>query len=206
MRVLAAAIVLAATSVAHASGGAIFIPPAEVDVGIGAPTGAANAGPSHEILAGLHWASLYWHPTHVDVGVGFVGSFRSVLPGYTLRATTEIDDNVLALCGGYLSLGYTLESRRHFRTWLDARIETLHGSLNDQTFTALGSALRLSTEVYVSGAVGAGDHGGFVAVAGTWALGVYVEGSHRDIAPELGPNDVSVGVSMRVPLILAAAN
>jgi len=206
MRALAAVAVLAAASTAHASGGAIFIPPAEVDIGIAAPVGAATAGPSHEILAGVHWASLYWHPTHVDIGIGYVGSFRNVLPGYTLRATSDANDNVLSLDGAYLSLGYTLESHKYFRTWLDARIETLHGSLNEQSFNALGSALRLSTEVYVSGAVGAGDHGGFVAVAGTWALGVYVEGVHRDIAPELGPNDVSVGVSMRVPLILAAAN
>ena len=206
MRALAVAAVLAATTPAHARGGAIFIPPAEVDVGIGAPVGAANAGPSHEILAGLHWASLYWHPTHVDIGIGFVGSYRDVLPGYTLRATSDANDNVLALDGAYLSLGYTLDSHKHFRTWLDARIETLHGSLDDQSFNALGSALRLSTEIFASGAVGAGDHGGFVAVAGTWALGIYVEGVHRDIAPELGPNDVSVGISMRVPLILAAAN
>jgi hypothetical protein len=206
MRVLAAVVVLAATSTAHARGGAIFIPPAEVDVGLGSPVGAATAGPSREILAGIHWASLYWHPTHFDIGLGYVGSFRNVLPGYTLRATSDVDDNILSLDGMYLSLGYTLESQKYFRTWIDARIETLHGSLNKQSFNALGSALRLSTEIFVSGAVGAGDHGGFVAVAGTWALGVYVEGVHRDIAPELGPNDLSVGVSMRVPLILAAAN
>jgi hypothetical protein len=206
MRVLAAVAVLAATSTAHARGGAIFIPPAEVDLGIGSPVGGATTGPSHDILAGIHWASLYWHPTHVDIGLGFVGSYRDVLPGYTLRATSDVNDNVLALDGAYLSLGYTLESRKHFRTWLDARIETLHGSLDDQSFNALGSALRISTELYVSGAVGGGSGGGFVAVAGTWALGVYVEGSHRDIAPELGPNNVSIGVSMRVPLILAAAN
>jgi len=205
MRVLAAVAVIAAASTAHARGGAIFIPPAEVDVGAGAPVGAADVGPSTEVLAGIHWASMYWHPTHFDIGLGYVGSFRQVLPGFALRETTiDPTANELALNGAYLSLGYTLESSKYIRTWLDARVETLHGSVNHDSFDALGAALRIATEVYVSGATGAGGHDGFAAIAGTFAVGVYVEAVHRDLPPELGPNGVSAGLSMRIPLIVAA--
>ncbi|MBV8760924.1 MAG: hypothetical protein JO257_26755 [Deltaproteobacteria bacterium] len=201
-----AAVLLVASTASAGRGGAIAIPPAEVDVGAGSPIGAAAAtGPSTEVLAGIHWASLYWHPTKVDVGFGYVGSFRPVLPGYAARTDApDAIDNELRLNGGYLSLGYAIESHEHWRTWLDARIETLHASVNQQTFNALGAALRVSTEVFVAGAAGAGGHGGGALVAGTFALGVYVEAVHRDLPAELGPNGVSAGLSMRIPLILAA--
>ena len=58
MRVLAAAVVIAAASTAHAGSGAIAVPPMEVDVGEGTQVGAATVGPSTEILAGIHWASM----------------------------------------------------------------------------------------------------------------------------------------------------
>ena len=81
------AVMLAASS-ANAGGGAIFVPPAEVDVGVGAPLGAtAQYRSSTEILAGVHWASLYWHPTRFDVGLGYVGSFRQLDPTSALRST-----------------------------------------------------------------------------------------------------------------------
>jgi hypothetical protein len=201
--VVAAAVLLAA-STASARGFAFFIPPAELDVGAGSPSGAAVIGPSTEVLAGVHWASLSWRPTHIDIGIGYVGSFRPVLPDYALRAVDANAKSVLSLNGAYLSLGYTLESHRYWRTWLDARIETLHASVDNQDFNALGAALRIASEVYVSGAAGDGGGNGFAVVAGTFALGVYVEAVHRDLPPELGPNGVSAGVSMRVPLILAA--
>jgi hypothetical protein len=205
MRVLAAAVVIAAASTAHAGSGAIAVPPMEVDVGEGAQLGGATVGPSTEILAGIHWASLYWHPTHYDVGIGYVGSYRQVLPGYALRATGEgTIDNTLSLNGSYLSLGYTIDSHSWCRTWLDARVEALRGSVNNQSFNALGEALRISSELYVSAAVGDGGGGGFVAMAGTWALGVYVEAVHRALPPELGSTGVSAGMSFRVPFIIAA--
>jgi hypothetical protein len=205
MRALVLAGVIFATTNAHAGGGAIAIPPMELDVGAGSPVGAAVAGPSTEVLAGIHWASLYWHPTKVDVGIGYVGSFRPVVPGYEARSTMDTNaDNILRLDGGYVSLGYAIESHRYWRTWVDARIETLHGSVNQTSFNALGAAMRLSTEVFASGAVGGGGSGGGVLCAGTWALGVYVEAVHRDLPAELGSNGLSAGLSMRIPFILAA--
>jgi hypothetical protein len=204
MRLLIAAAVLAAATTAHAGSGVIGIPPMEVDVGEGTQLGAATVGPSTEILAGIHWASLYWHPTHYDIGVGYVGSSRQVLPGYALRETTPGSDNELSLNGSYLSLGYTLDSRSFCRTWIDARVEALHGSVNHQSFNALGAALRISSELYVSGAVGSGGGGGVVAMAGTWALGVYVEVVHRALPPELGSTGLTAGMSLRVPFIFAA--
>lgn len=205
MRVLAAVVILAA-STAHAGSGAIAIPPMEVDVGAGAQVGAATVGPSTEILAGIHWASMYWHPTHYDIGLGYVGSYRQVLPGYAARETapSSSSDNLLALNGTYLSLGYTLDSHSWCRTWVDARVEVLRGSVNQQSFNALGEALRISSELYVSGAVGSGGGGGFVAMAGTWALGLYVEAVHRAVPPELGSNGLTAGMSFRVPFIIAA--
>lgn len=205
MRVLAAVAVIAAASTAHAGSGAIAVPPMEVDVGEGAQLGAATVGPSTEILAGIHWASLYWHPTRYDVGIGYVGSYRQVLPGYALRETgAGTADNTLTLNGTYLSVGYTIDSHSWNRTWVDARVEALRGSVNNQSFNAVGEALRISSELYVSSAVGSGGGGGFVAVAGTWALGVYVEAVHRALPPELGSTGVSAGMSFRVPFIIAA--
>ena len=204
----AALVVLLVASTAHASGGAIGTPPAEVDVGAGVPIGSTQVGSSTEVLAGIHWASLYWHPTHFDVGIGYVGSFRSVLPGYALRATDGGDSNMnrLALDGAYLSLGYAIESHRHWRTWLDARVETMEGSLDGATFPVLGEALRVSSEVFTAGAAAAGGSGGGALVAGTLSIGVYVEAVHRDLPAELGPTGVTAGISMRIPLILVAAN
>jgi len=205
----AALVVLFVASTAHAKGGVLGVPPAEVDVGAGVPLGAAAAvGPSTEVLAGIHWASLYWHPTHFDVGIGYVGSFRSALPGYSLRATdvTDTDANRLSLNGGYLSVGYTIESHRYWRTWLDARVEAMDGSINGASFPVLGSAMRVSSELFTAGAAAAGGGGSGALVAGTFAIGVYVEAVHRDLPPELGPNGVTAGITMRIPLLLVAAN
>jgi len=202
--------VLLASSIAHAGrGGAILVPPAEVDVGVGATSGDAVTGPSTDVLCGIHWASLYWHPTPVDIGIGYVGSIRSVLPGFGFVAReaepTPID-NKLRLNGGYFDLAYSLESKKHWRTWLAARGELLSGTVNLHSFSALGYALRINTEVFGQHAFAAAGRRVAAALAGTFALGVYVEASHRDIAPELGPNELSAGISMRVPFIAAIAD
>jgi len=195
----------AASPPAHAGGAGIFVPPVEIDMGVGATIGSSSAvvGPTEDLLAGLHWASLAWKPTPIDIGIGYVGSARQVVPGYSARTVdTTPFDNQLRLDGGYLELGKTLQgSSRHWRTWLSARGELLHGSVNDRSFSAIGGAVRVSSEVYLSGAAG----GRNAIICGTLALGIYVEASHRDIAPELGPNGVTSGVSIRLPFILAGS-
>jgi hypothetical protein len=201
--VLALAAVLATSATAYA-GDAVIIPPLEVDTGIGGPIGggAAVTGVTTEVLAGVHWASLAWRPTKIDIGVGYVGSFRDVIPGYATRIVESSPmasgaNNELRLDGGYLELGHTLAgSTRHWRTWIAARGELLHGSVGESSFSAFGEAVRVSSEIYASGAATGGG-----AIVGTFALGVYVEAAHRELSPELGPNSLTSGITVRVPFM-----
>jgi hypothetical protein len=51
----------------------------------------------------------------------------------------------------------------------------------------------------------ASDNKAIALFAGTWAIGVYVEASHRNIALELSPTGFTSGLSFRIPFLLAAA-
>jgi len=191
MRLAVALVILSASAVAHAGGFAgIIVPPAEVDYGVGPVVGGASAvtGPSQELLAGVHWASLYWKPTDLDVGAGYVGISRPVLPGYA-------KNNLMHADGAYFDVAYTLERHRHWRTWLSGRVEYLS--------SGPGVAVRIANEVYSHAVGGAGGGNALAVVAGTFALGFYVEASHRSLEPELGPNAVTAGVSVRVPFMMA---
>jgi hypothetical protein len=207
MRIAVAAALLFASS-AHAGGVVVGVPPVEVDFGSGPTVGsaAAVAGPSTEILVGAHWASLAWKPTSIDVGIGYIGVGRDVVPGYEARTTdVTTNDNRLRMDGAYLDVAYTIERHTHWRTWLAGRAEYLHVRVNDTTYPAAGCALRIATELFAQG-VGIDGGGGVAAMfAGTLALGIYVEASHRDVASELGPNALTAGLSLRVPFVLAAA-
>lgn len=203
------AMVVICPALAHAGhGGAILIPPAEVDVGFGSTLGgAAITGTSAEVLAGMHWASLYWKPTPIDVGLGYVGVRRGMLPGFAERETMPSpDDNTLRLDGVYVDLAYTLESTQHWRTWLAGRAEWLDVRANSAAYASHGFALRVASELFAQTVAADGHGGGFGVIAGTLALGLYVEASHRDLPPELGPDAVTAGLSLRVPFILAAVN
>ena len=114
--------------------------------------------------------------------------------------------NRLTLNGAYIDLAYAITNHRHYRTWAAMRIETLRGNVNGQSFDALGAALRVASEVYTSGAVFAAGRRSLVALSGALALGVYVEGSHRNIPAELGPDEVTAGITMRVPFFAAIVN
>jgi len=211
MRAVIALVICSTASIASAGSGfgAIVIPPAEVDFGAGPTLGAAPAvtGTSRELLAGMHWASLYWKPTTFDIGIGYVGVWRPVVPGYAARATTDSEqiDNVLHLDGAYLDLACTLDARRHVRTWFSGRVEYLASHVNGQTAFGHGAAVRLSTEVFGAGVHGVADHRALAVAAGTFALGFYVEASHRSLAPELGPNALTAGFSLRIPFIAGLA-
>jgi hypothetical protein len=206
MRAAVIASVMLSAHLAGASGpGAIIVPPTEVDMGVGPTLGNTPAvvGPSAELLAGIHWASLYWKPTDFDVGVGYVGVWRGVVPNYAVRSTVPVDqvDNVLHLDGAYFDVAYTLERHPHWRTWLAARVEYLASHVNGQTEFGHGVALRIATEVYTHTVGAVGDRKVLGVIAGTLAFGFYVEGSHRSLAPELGPNALTAGFSVRVPFI-----
>lgn len=192
------AIACALEGSAAARGGAIALPPLEVDVASTAPVGGGEAvGPSSDILVGVHWASLFWRPTSYEVGVGYVGSFRDLRGGEPNEA--------FHMNGGYLALGRTMFVARHVRTWVELRGELLRASAPGRDFSALGGALRFAAEIYSAGVGGHSNPGSTALFAGTFALGVFVEASHRDIPTALGPTGVSTGVSIRIPLLLAAA-
>lgn len=198
-------VLFAIEGAAAARGAGFLIPPVEVDVGATTPVeGGAAVGPSTDVLVGLHWATIAWRPTTFDIGVGYVGSFRPLEPGVRTieRSTTPAREPVFTLHGGYLSLGKTFVNQRHFRTWIEARGELMRGDVGGRSFSAIGGALRVAAELYGSTAKAAGGGGSVGIVAGTIAIGVYIEASHRDIATELGPTGVTTGVSFRIPFVL----
>jgi hypothetical protein len=204
MRGWLALVVVGVTSgAAAASPGAIFIPPAEVDVGAASPIGAGVVTSSTEVRVGVHSASLYWKPTSIDIGIGYAGSYREVASSYAARAN-EYSNTTLTLHGLYFNAAYAIESHRHWRTWLGARVEGLSGSYGGESYNVIGTALRLSAELYSAGVGGAGDSRAVGFFAGTFALGVYVEGIKRfNLPAELGPNGLGAGLSMRIPFIAA---
>lgn len=192
MRFALLGLILVTTSTAHAGQGA-FLPPLEVDIGIGAPVGPAveTVGPSTELLVGLHWASLYWKPTRFDVGVGYVGSFREV-------DQRGVRNDHLEMHGGYFTLGTTLVDEKHWRTWFAARGELLRATDGARTLSATGMALRVSTEVFTH--VHDGHRG---AVVGTLGIGIYAEATYRSVPDRFGPHGFTTGVSIRLPLVVA---
>ena len=196
-------VVLSTSSVATAKPGAIFIPPAEVDIGAGTSIGDIAVGASTEVRAGVHWASLYWRPTPLDIGIGYAGSFRELLPPYAQRSL-DPEQNQLSLHGMYFSMSYAIENHGFWRTWLGARVEGLSGDHAGKRYDVLGAALRIHSELYSTGAKGVGNNNVAAFFAGAFALGVYVEGTKRFGLPaELGSAGVGAGVTMRVPFILA---
>jgi hypothetical protein len=203
---------LAASSASAGRGFGILVPPAEVDVGAFAATGDAPAlaGPSSEVLAGVHWASLFWKPTRFDVGIGYVGSFRPIDPSFRTAAriagATRLEDE-LRLHGMYMQLGSTLVKERHYRAWVAARGELMKSAGLPREISVSGAALRVAAEVYKSGYAGSGrSSNGVALVAGTVALGVYVEAMYRDLPSEYGATGVATGISLRVPFMLVAVN
>jgi hypothetical protein len=200
---LALVVVAVTTSSAAASPGVVFIPPAEVDIGAHTAIGTVFVRSSTEVRIGLHTASLYWKPTDFDIGVGYVGSYREVDSSFAARSD-EYEDNTFKLHGLYLSASYAIEKHRHWRTWLGGRVEGLSGSYGGQSYNVIGSAVRIAAELYSAGVGGVGDSRAVGFFAGTFALGVYVEGTRRfNLPAELGPNGVGAGVTMRIPFIAA---
>jgi len=199
-----------AASDAAARGGAIALPPLKIDVGTLFPVVGGDAvEPAVEFLIGAHWSALTWRPTTIDIGVGYIGSKRALVPGYRANAARTrlpvTTDDTFSLNGGYLSLGHTIVRQEHFRTWIEMRGELLKGTIDARAFSAIGGAVRFSAEIFGSGVGGHSDHNSIAIFAGTFSLGVYLEASHRDLALELGPTGLSGGISIRLPFVLAAA-
>jgi hypothetical protein len=111
----------------------------------------------------------------------------------------RLEDQSITLHGGYLAIGTRIASGDHWRTWFTARGELMKGNDGHHDFGVAGTALRIATELYSAGT--AGDRG--VVAAGTFALGVYVEASYRDVPIEYGPVGVTSGMSLRLPFLVA---
>lgn len=199
---LAVVVVAITTGNAAAKPGAIIVPPAEVDIGAGTPVGDVVVGPATEVRVGMHWASLYWKPTPLDIGIGYVGSYRDVAPAYTERSW-QVEDHTFKLHGLYFNAAYAIETHRHWRTWLGARVEGMSGSYGGHSYNVIGGAIRLAAELYSAGVGGGGDSHAVGFFAGSFALGVYVEGTRRSLPAELGPTGVGAGLTMRIPFIAA---
>ena len=184
----------------HAYAGALVIPPLEADVGETVPIGNTVTGLATDVLVGVHWGSLAWKRTSFELGIGFIRSRRDLLEPIVLgrsSGSTSLPQTSLDLDGGYITLGHTIFDRHHLRTWVTARGELLHGEYDGRAFSATGVAARIASELYAP-VLGSGSG----AVVGTFAIGIYVEASHRDIDSELGPDGVTSGISIRIPFII----
>jgi hypothetical protein len=203
------AVVLVTTGTAIAKPGAIVVPPAEVEVGAASPIGPAadaEVGTATEFRVGFHWASMYWKPTPIDFGIGFVASTRESFIAPASERTLAPEDSGLSLKGAYVSGAYAIENHKHWRTWLGARLEMLSGSNNGERVTTTGVAVRLATELYSASVAGVADNHVAAFFAGAWALGVYVEGLHRGIPGDISEVDAAAGLTMRIPFIAGVAD
>ncbi len=209
MRIAATATFLMLLSGTAHAGGAVLIPPMRVDAGPAVSLHEGHTG--GQLVAGVHWASLWpSKKTKIDVGIGIVsGSFGLDEPAPGADGTTarpigndgsERTIEPLSFHAGYVEVATRPSGNGWWRTWAGARIETGKASKGGEDAAMIGGALRLSAEVYLP-AVGSGDD---MMVAGTLAVGLYSEISWR--RSEVFGNDAgaSLGVSMRIPFILAA--
>lgn len=190
-----ASIVLGLAAPAHAGGG--FVPPMRVDLGP-AFTSSVDHEVGGQVVAGIHWASLYPKKTYLDVGVGIVStSFGG--PEEPRSKTGPVRDP-LSIFGGYVEVASRPSGNGWWRTWFGTRVEGGRAAKDGDSQGMVGVAARLSAELWVGGASG-GSGGGVIGVG---AIGVYTELSARrlseDDANELG---ASMGLSFRVPMIAA---
>jgi hypothetical protein len=189
---------VALPSIARAGNGA-FVPPMRVDVG---PTSShVEPVPGLQVVAGIHWASLYPKPrANIDIGVGMVcvthgGDDDDMAAARTSGAPER---ERLGMFGGYVEVATRTAGGSWWRNWVGTRVESGRATIDGRKRAYVGVATRVSTEAFVSG--GSSGSGG-VAV-GVLAIGLYGELSARridDVGNDLG---ASFGVSMRVPLIV----
>jgi hypothetical protein len=197
---VAAAGVLLLPSLAHAGSGG-FVPPMRID--LGPEVSSEDRAPAFQVVAGIHWASLYPKPkANIDVGIGIVSDTRSNPDDTTVmtadgRAFAVPGEERLQLFGGYVEVATRTAGNGWWRNWVGTRIESGGATLDHQKHPYVGVATRVSTEAYVAG----GSGGGNGVLVGVFAVGFYAELSARKIADVGNEYGASVGVTMRVPLI-----
>jgi hypothetical protein len=195
----AAAAVLLLPSVAAAGRGGL-IPPMRIDVG--PSISHAETEPAFQVVAGIHWASVYPnHRANIDVGVGIISAshFSDEAEDGTVSERVIAPDEPLSLIGGYVEVATRTAGGRWWRSWVGTRVESGQASLNGRDTGFVGVATRVSTEAFVAGA----DSSSGGAVIGVFAIGLYGEVAVRRI-DEVGDDiGASVGLSMRLPFIIA---
>lgn len=193
------AVVLITAGTAHAGGG--FVPPMRVDLGAAFSETEHDVG--GQVVAGIHWASLYPKKTYLDVGIGIVSaSFGGPEdpPAPTPNARPAPVRDPLSIIAGYVEVATRPSGNGWWRTWVGTRVEAGQAAKDGDAQGMVGVAVRGSAELWIGGA-SSGGGGGMIGVA---ALGVYAELSGRRLSDD-DRNDLgaSVGVSFRVPLIAA---
>lgn len=190
-------VLLLLPAVAHAGSGG-FVPPMRIDVG---PAVSGTAGdPAMQVVAGIHWASVYPKPkAGIDVGIGIVSTShpgRDTEPAGVAR-TSAPAASPLELFGGYVEVATRTAGSSWWRTWVGTRVESGRASLDSTNHGFIGIATRISTEAFVGGA-SSDSRSVFV---GVFAVGFYGEISARRIVGLGSDLGASVGLTFRLPLI-----
>lgn len=196
----AAAAVLLLPNVAAAGRGGL-IPPMRID--IGPSISHVETEPAFQVVAGIHWASVYPnHKANIDVGVGIISASHTSDEGEDGTVSHRVIEGAapLSLFGGYVEVATRVAGNgRWWRTWVGTRVESGQASLNGRDSGFIGVATRVSTEAFVAGA----DSSSGGAIIGVFAVGLYGEVAVRRI-DEVGDDiGASVGLSMRLPFIIA---
>lgn len=196
---IAVAAVTLLPSIAAAGRGGI-IPPMRIDVG--PSISHVETEPAFQVVAGIHWASVYPNSkANIDIGVGVISASHTSDEGEDGSVSQRVleGDQPLSLIGGYVEVATRVAGNGWWRNWVGTRVESGQASLHGRDHGFVGVATRISTEAFVAGA----DSGGGGAIIGVFAIGFYGEVAVRridDVGDDIG---ASVGLTMRLPLIVA---
>lgn len=184
---------IGASTSAHAGGG--FLPPLKIDLGsLAQRDGSGRTTTGTALLMGLHWATLNPKRSSIDFGVGYVGSFFPDSVG--VHRLPQPTNALLSAHGGYFEFAMLAHERPHVRTWLSGRAELMQSG----GVGILGMATRVSTELWSGLLHGNGGSG----IVGSAALGLWAEVGVRELPQRGYAPLLSVGISGRLPLVLAS--
>ncbi len=192
-------VLLMSKTEALAGGG--FLPPVAVDVGstvLSIGKGTVRTG--GVLTAGVKWATIYPKRTSFDVGVGYVGTFvhqSESGPKHTqARQAPGTEGSLTNMHGGFLEFAGLAKERSHARAWVSTRAELLRSGGEN----AIGFATRVSAELWTG--LTHTSRGG--AIYGVGALGLWTEMGLRRLPSHGLVRQVSVGLSVRLPVVVAS--
>lgn len=180
-------------SPAEAKGG--FVPPLKIDYGTTTLiSDSGNTRSASQLSTSLNWASLYPERTKFDIGVGFTAILD---PKNSEGAKTHNRTNRdFTMHGGFLEFSRLVgEEGAYTRAWLGTRVEMLRS--NGQTI--YGISARLSAEIWKGLAFSEKN----TAIFGVGALGLWAELGIRQLPNSEPLQHASVGLSVRLPLVIS---